>query len=140
MKKTFTDDPLVQNHSEWSFGFSTLGGEVKVILSVSPYDGLRDYEGYVDTIEDGKLHAYISYRGVDKIAIKTTYETVMVAYYSENDALQEVAFTSIETDGNRRAELEADCPDEFAYCRVFVVGSKDNPSPVCDLLQMSMPK
>ena len=59
---------------------------------------------------------------------------------TENDALQEVAFTSIETDGNRRAELEADCPDEFAYCRVFVVGSKDNPSPVCDLLQMSMSK
>ena len=140
MKDVFADDPLVLEHFEWNFGFSILGNEVKVTIQVSPYDGLRDYEGYVDTIEDGKLHAYISYRGVDKIAIKTTYETVMVAYYSEDDALQEVAFTSIKTDGNRRAELTADCPDEFAYCRVFVVGSKDNPAPVCNLLQMSMPK
>ena len=139
LREAFSDDPLFQEHSEWAFSFAWIGNEVKVVIFVSPYDGLGKCEGYIDTVENRELHAYVSYLGIADMK-KATFSAVMVAYYSEEHALQDVAFTTIKTDINGRAELTADCPDDFSYCRIFVVASAENPAPRCDLLQLAMPQ
>ena len=121
---------------------SSLNGEVQIKLTLGepdPYDGLYGHEGYIDTVKRGELTAYVSYAGTDLDA-GGTYETVMVAYYSEDHALQSVDFTQLKLDAACCGELESDCPDEFAYCRIFVVGSDENPEPLCDLLELSVTK
>jgi len=121
---------------------SSLNGEVQIKLTLgepNPYKGLYGHEGYIDTVKRGELTAYVRYEGTDLDASET-YETVMVAYYSEDHALQSVDFTQLKLDAAYCGELESDCPDEFAYCRVFVVGSDENPEPLCDLLELSVTK
>lgn len=125
-----------------SGGHIGLNGEVQIKLVLGepdPYKGLHGHDGYIDTVKRGELTAYVSYEGTGLDASKT-YETVMVAYYSEDHALQSVDFTQLKLDTDCCGELESDCPDEFAYCRIFVVGSDENPEPLCDLLELSMPK
>lgn len=121
--------------------YTCMGDELSITIELNSYGEPMPYlVGYIGEVTaKGKLTAYVNYAVTDLDASET-YETVMVAYYSEDHALQSVDFTRLKLDAACCGELESDCPDEFAYCRVFVVGSDENPEPLCDLLQMSMPK
>jgi len=47
-----------------------------------------------------------------------------------------VSFTEMRLDKHGRGKIEADCPDDFDYCRIFVVDSDANPAPLCDFLEL----
>ena len=131
----------VNPYGSFSIGCSYMGDELRLTITPSNYTTPQpDLVGYISEITPkGKLVAYANYAGT-LVDISKPYDTVMVAYYSDDDKLEDVSLIEMDLDEHGRAELTADCPDEFAYCRIFVVGSDENPEPLCDLLELSVTK
>jgi len=127
----------VYRYGSFSIGYSYMGDELRIVIEPSTYSTPSpDLIGYICEITaKGKLTAYTNYAGTDLTANKT-YDAVMVAYYSDEGELQEVSFTEMRLDKHGRGKIEADCPDDFDYCRIFVVDSDANPAPLCDFLEL----
>jgi len=117
--------------------FTCMDSELRITIDMDSYEEPQPaLVGYInDVTAKGKMTAYVNYKssGLD---LETEYETVMVAFYDEEDALVSVDFTTLELNEHGHGKLEASSVDSFSYCRIFVVDSDDNPAPQCDFLEL----
>ena len=129
----------VDNYAHVSIEHTYLGEELRITVTTDAYQApMPEMMGYIyEVAAKGELTAYVNYTtsGLD---LNEEYENVMVACYGEEDELLSVDIITLELNQDGHGTVTADCPDDFSYCRIFVVDSDENPAPLCDLLQLNL--